>query len=104
MAKRQAAPAIISDNGTETKVTLVFNPPNPDEPGFFRRAMEVQEAFEKLQAGGGTAELKALIGYLAQYFDGPEEDIRERLLDASRNDIRRMVEAIVGSDGTDPFG
>lgn len=104
MTKQKTKPRTVSDNGTEEQDTLVFNLPDPDEPGFFKRALEVQELLEAYDAGGGSEALNKLLKYLTKYFDGTPEEIHEKLLMASRNQIGKLVRAIIGGVGSDPFG
>ena len=85
-------------------VRLVFKAPGRDEPGFFRRAIEVQQLLDDVNAGKGLKAWNDLVEHLSQYIDGPKEQIRDLLLDASKNQIRDMVSAITSGDNSDPFG
>lgn len=79
---------------------LVFDIPEPGAPGFLRRQREALRYREALQARPSVATMDEMIGFLLQFVAQPvdRDAARELLLDISRDDYQRILQAVNAED------
>ena len=79
----------------ETTLTVRFVPPDPNERGFMRR---VKKASQLMDAIDKPDKIDELITFLAQWCQADTPQAAEDYLwDASQNDFRRMLKAVMGA-------
>jgi len=85
---------------TEDTITLRFEVPGKDAPGFLRRQREALEFKEKISGEAKPETIDELVLYLAQFVVEPEDHKAkvEALWLASQDEFEALLNSLTGGD------
>jgi len=83
-------------------VKVVITPPGPQAPGFARRIRRAAYFQDAVSGGKITATLiDELVLFLADYCEGPREDVIEHLWGCSQDQFMEILSAVAGGSGSE---
>lgn len=86
------------------QVTLKFDIPKGNEPGWLRRERQAQEFRRILDNEQSPEQIDDIVDFLSQFVTEPEDETKkkEALWMATRDEISRMVDALLGQSDANP--
>ena len=88
----------------DEKTILEFTPPNPDSPGYLRRAKQSLIFREQIKKGASPEVIDAMVDFLLPYVKRPvdRKEAREALFDATEAQFLQLVDIVGGNHEENP--